>query len=110
MPWETAVDRSKKRSIEELIAEDPQKTNVTVLILQQVSLFRNWWAAGEEKCSIGLAGRCVFSFAAAGEPGPPKMANFGVDVVLPVVKDFFRTVLKTLGPHAPLHSEAKLLN
>ena len=38
------------------------------------------------------------------------MANFGVDVVLPVVKDFFRTVLKTLGPHAPLHSEAKLLN
>ena len=110
MPWETAVDRSKKRSTEELIAEDPQKTNVTVLILQQVSLFRNWWAAGEEKCSIGLAGRCVFSFAAAGEPGPPKMANFGVDVVLPVVKDFFRTVLKTLGPHAPLHSEAKLLN
>lgn len=108
--WETAVDRGKRRCAEEVIASDPAKTNVTVLILQQVSLFSNWWAAAEEKCSIGLAGRCVFSFAAAGPPGPPKMANFGVDVVLPIVKTLFRTVLKTLGPHAPLQTGSPLLN
>ena len=110
VPWETAIDRSKKRTGGDSVLEDPQQTNVTVLILQQASLFSNWWAAAEQKCSIGLAGRCVFGFAEAGEPGPPKMADFGADVVLPLVKEIYRTVLKTLGPHAPLPSQAALLS
>lgn len=83
VPWDTAVDRSKKRAGSENVAADPLQTNVSVLILQQVSLFSNWWAAAEDKCSIGLAGRFVFSFAAANEPGPPKMADFGAAVVVP---------------------------
>lgn len=104
------MDRGRKRATGEHGREDPEKTNVSVLILQQVSLFSNWWAAAEEKMSIGLAGRCVFSFAAAGAPGPPNMADFGTRVVLPVVKDIFRTVLKTVGPHAPLPTDAELLS
>ena len=94
---ETAVDRSKKRTAGDNVLEDPQQTNVTVVILQQASLFSNWWAAAEHKCSVGLAGRCVFGFAEAGEPGPPKMADFGADVVLPLVKDVYRAVGKILG-------------
>ena len=54
------MDRGRKRATGEHGREDPEKTNVSVLILQQVSLFSNWWAAAEEKMSIGLAGRCVF--------------------------------------------------
>ena len=104
------MDRGRKRATGEHGREDPEKTNVSVLILQRVSLFSNWWAAAEEKMSIGLAGRCVFSFAAAGAPGPPNMADFGTRVVLPVVKDIFRTVLKTVGPHAPLPTDAELLS
>lgn len=109
VPWETAVDRNKKRTAGDTVLEDPQQTNVTVCILQQASLFSNWWAAAEHKCSVGLAGRCVFGFAEAGEPGAPNMADFGADVVLPLVKDVYRTVLKMLGPHAPLQSQAALL-
>lgn len=107
--WETAVDRSRKRVAPEDCVEDPDKTNVTVMIMQQVSLFSTWWAASEAKMSIGLVGRCVFSFAAAGDPGPPQMAEFGAQVVLPYVKAMFRAVLKTIGPHAPLPTDSPLL-
>eukprot|EP00438_Fugacium_kawagutii_P009631 Skav214980 [mRNA] locus=scaffold508:78764:83263:- [translate_table: standard] len=107
--WETAVDRCKKRAAPEDCVEDPDHTNVTVMIMQQVSLFSTWWAAAEAKMSIGLVGRCVFSFAAAGDPGPPQMAEFGSKVVLPYVKDIFRAVLKTVGPHAPLPTDSPLL-
>ena len=109
VPWETAVDRSKKRAAPEDAMVDPEQTNVTVLILQQASLFSQWWAAAEEKMSIGLVGRCVFSFAAAGAPGPPEMADFGAQVVIPLIKDFFRAVLQSLGPHAPLPTQSDLL-
>ena len=108
MPWETAVDRSKKRAAGDFAVDDPRETNVMVLILQQVSLFSNWWACAEDRCSIGLAGRCVFGFAAAGEPGPPMMSRFGEDVVIPVVKRIFHKILKTLGPHAPLPTNSQL--
>jgi len=83
---------------------------VSVVILQQWSLLPTWWAAAEEKCSIGLAGRFVFSFAAAGEPGPPTTAQFGQQVALPLLKRVFRIVLRTLGPHSPLPTDSPLLN
>lgn len=91
------MDRGRKRATGEHGREDPEKTNVSVLILQQVSLFSNWWAAAEEKMSIGLAGRCVFSFAAAGAPGPPNMADFGTRVVLPVVKTYLSDSAEDCG-------------
>ena len=110
VPWETAVDRKTKRTLPEETMKDPEKTNVTVLILQQVGLFSTWWAASEDKMSIGLAGRCVFSFASASEPGHPKMSEFGNRVALPLMKDLFRSMLLTLGPHAPLPTDSPLLS
>ena len=111
VPWETAVDRQKRRRCADGSTdstEDPQKTNVSVFfILQQVSLFSIWRAAAEEKCSIGLAGRCAFSFASAGEPG---VAFFREVVVLPRIKQVFRFTLKSLGPHAPLPADSPLLS
>eukprot|EP00438_Fugacium_kawagutii_P024089 Skav218388 [mRNA] locus=scaffold3482:8652:12922:- [translate_table: standard] len=107
--WETAVDRSKRRAAPEEVKEDPAETNVSVMIMQQVSLFSGWWAQAEDKMSIGLAGRFVFAFAAAGEPGPPKLADFGNEVVIPLIKNIFRFVLRTVGPHAPLPTDSPLL-
>lgn len=90
VPWETAVDRQKNRRGEGAHARaGEEKTNVSVIILQQLSLFSNWWAQEEQKCSIGLAGRFVFSFGAAGEPGLDTDADFGLDIVLPLVKKSF---------------------
>ena len=110
VPWETAVDRKTKRTLPEETMKDPEKTNVTVLILQQVALFSTWWAASEDKMSIGLAGRYVFSFASASEPGHPKMSEFGNRVALPIMKELFRSVLFTLGPHAPLPTNSSWLS
>ena len=108
--WETKVDRTKKRVDREGLPEDPKQTNVAVFLLQQVSVFSKWWAKSEENFSIGLIGRFVFSFAAAGEPGPPSMASFESRVVVPILKELFLSMLKTLGPHAPLPSDALLLH
>ena len=108
--WETKVDRTKKRVDPESLPEDTKETNVAVFLLHQVSVFSKWWARSEENFSIGLIGRFVFSFAAAGEPGPPNMASFESKVVVPILKDLFLSMLKTLGPHAPLPSDAPLLH
>ena len=101
------MDRQKHRRGEGAHARPApeEKTNICVIILQQLSLFSNWWAQAEQKCSIGLAGRFVFSFGAAGEPGLDTDANFGRDVVLPLVKDVFRLVLLNLGSHVPWASD-----
>ena len=108
--WETKIDRSKKRADRESMPEETKETNVTVFLLQQVSVFSKWWARSEENFSIGLIGRFVFSFAAAGEPGPPSMAEFESTVAIPILKEIFHLMLKTLGPHAPLPSDAPLLH
>ena len=111
VPWETAVDRQKRRVNRDgsASAACDERTNVAVFITQQESVFRKWWAAAEEKCSIGLVGRFVFSFASAKAPGPPSTANFGEAVVLPVAKNYFRVLLSLLGPHAPLPTNSALL-
>jgi hypothetical protein len=78
-------------------------------LLQQVDVFCKWWAAGEAQCSIGLPNRFVFSFGAAQEPGPPNLANFGSDVVLPKVRRAFIAALTLCGPHAPVCDRKELL-
>ena len=50
-----------------------------------------------------------FSFASAGEPGPPETAQFGGCLVLPVAKSIFRFVLQRLGPRAPLPADSPIL-
>ncbi|CAK9086653.1 unnamed protein product, partial [Durusdinium trenchii] len=56
VPWETAVDRQKRRVNRDgsASAACDERTNVAVFIMQQESVFRKWWAAAEEKCSIGI--------------------------------------------------------
>ncbi|CAE7471918.1 Usp36 [Symbiodinium sp. CCMP2592] len=110
--WTELQRQARRRSAaaEEHDVNVVDETNVSVVILQQWSLLPTWWAASEEKCSIGLAGRFVFSFAAAGEPGPPQTAQFGQQVALPILKRIFRIVLRTLGPHSPLPTDSPLLS
>ncbi|CAJ1363411.1 unnamed protein product, partial [Effrenium voratum] len=112
--WQTAVERQQRRRDPNNNCKGTEagddRTNVSVIILQQVSLFSHWWAMAEDRCSIGLAGRCVFSFAAAGEPAPPEFASFGADVAIPVLKNLFRLLLSKIGPHAPIASDNPVLS
>ena len=107
VPWETAIDRKhKKDAAEEQVdsqgAEPVESTNVTIALLQQESIFLQWWVAGEQKSRIGLPQRCVFSFGAAREPGPPKWQGFEENVVMPILSRVFEAILKTIGPKAAL--------
>ena len=92
------------------------------LLAQQMmaSLMSGWLYCSKGPCSprggrkqssgsvSGWRASCSL-FAAAGEPGPPSLSGFGVDVVIPMVKRFFRALLKQLGPRAPLPSNSALL-
>ena len=107
VPWETFVDRKNKREAaeEELrpaTGSPLERTNVTLVLLQQHSVYLQWWVASEQKNRIGLAQRCLFSFGAAREPGPPSLQLFEQKVVLPILERIFTGILKTLGPKAPL--------
>ena len=107
VPWETFVDRkSKKEAAEEELSPDCrsplERTNFTLVLQQQYSVYLQWWVASEQKNRIGLAQRCLFSFGAAREPGPPSLQLFEQKVVMPVLERIFTAILKTLGPKAPL--------
>ena len=107
VPWETFVDRKgKKEAAEEELNPDCrsplERTNVTLVLLQQYSVYLQWWVASEQKNRMCLAQRCLFSFGAAREPGPPSLQLFEQKVVMPVLERIFTAILKTLGPKAPL--------
>ncbi|CAE7877999.1 unnamed protein product, partial [Symbiodinium microadriaticum] len=109
----TALDPMKEALLEVLWEDPGARCEVANFLEQgseQWSLLLTWWAASEEKCSIGLAGRFVFSFAGGGEPGPPATAQFGQQIALPILKRLFRIVLRTLGPHSPLPTDSPLLS
>ena len=111
VPWETAIDRkAKKESAEERVVPvkglPPQRTNVTIALLQQLSVWQNWWVASELKNKIGLPQRSMFSFGALRDPGPPRLQGFEKKVVMPILRRIFEAVLKSLGGKAPLAMDA----
>lgn len=72
MPWQTAIDRKQKKEEvqEQVIAADAsplEKTGEAVILFSTTSDVLN---------KIGLPQRCLFSFGAAHEPGPPRAQNF----------------------------------
>ena len=106
VPWQTAIDRKQRKDEAEgeiHALEDPamDRTNITLLLLQQRSVLKNWWVTSEVKNKIGLPQRCLFSFGAAREPGPPAMQTFESRVVMPILERLFTLALKSLGPKAP---------
>lgn len=116
VPWETAVERRAylKRVSESLghrapVAAD-DTTNVVLLLLQQPSVFANWWAQSESRCSIGLAGRFLFGFGTALPPGPTRWAEFGSQVAVPFVEAVFEKILRELGPAAPVAPSSSILS
>lgn len=111
VPWETAFDRkAKKESAEERVVPvkgvPAQRTNVTIALLQQLSVWQNWWVAGEARFKIGLVQRCMFSFGALRDPGPPSLQGFEKKVVMPILRRIFEAVLKSVGGKAPLAMDA----
>ncbi|CAE7207227.1 unnamed protein product [Symbiodinium natans] len=62
-----------------------------------------------ENTEVEIVEEVRFSFASAGEPGPPETAQFGGCLVLPVAKSIFRFVLQRLGPRAPLPADSPIL-
>ena len=111
VPWETAIDRkARKDSAEDRVvpmkAMPPQKTNVTIALLQQLSVWHNWWVASEVRSQIGLPQRCMFSFGALRDPGPPRLQAFEKQVVMPILRRIFEVVLKSIGGKAPLATDA----
>lgn len=111
VPWETALDRkAKKESAEERVVPPKgtpsQKTNVTIALLQQLSVWQNWWVPSEARNKIGLPQRCMFSFGALRDPGPPRLQGFERKVVMPILRRIFAAVLKSLGCKAPMAIDA----
>ena len=103
VPWDTMIERRAARATKAAApthAEDNfiETTNVTIIVLQQVSVFTQWWAQAESRSNIGLAGRFLFSFAGARPPGSTALHGFGEAVVLPTVKTMFTLMLRAIGP------------
>ena len=111
VPWETAIDRkAKQRETTMSVGVDGQpemdrRTNVTIIVLQQLAVFAGWWAASEAKCNIGLGARFLFSFGNSREPGPRDTQFFGRDVGLPMCKRLFTRALQRVGPKCPLDAK-----
>lgn len=84
----------------------PQKTNVTMALLQQLSVWQTWWVLSESRTKIGLPQRCMFSFGALRDPGPPRLQGFEKKVVMPLLRRIFQAALKSVGPKAPLAMDA----
>lgn len=109
--WENVMDRAiRKKQRQEQVASKThvpdRRTNVTIALLQQVDILTEWWAAAETKCSVGLPARFVFTFGSSQPPGPPALARFGQEVVLPVVSRIFKLLLSRYGPHAAIAENA----
>ncbi|CAJ1453396.1 unnamed protein product, partial [Effrenium voratum] len=107
----TAIDRkAKKESAEDKVVPVKgvplQKTNVTFALLQQLSVWQNWWVASEVRSQIGLPQRCMFSFGALRDPGPPRLQGFEKQVVMPILRRIFQSVLKSIGCKAPMAIDA----
>ena len=105
--WDTMVERRANRLEKGMppgVAEDQfiETTNVTVVILQQLSVFSMWWAQGEARNNIGLASRFLFTFAGSHPPGPTSLHRFAEAVVYPVLRRLFTLVLQQLGPKHPI--------
>ena len=108
--WDTMVDRRASRSGKGGPPVDPEDvlietTNVTIVVLQQLSVFSSWWAQGESRNNIGLAGRFLFSFAGSHPPGPTSLHQFGDAVVFPILRRFFLLVLQQMGPKHPIQED-----
>ncbi|CAJ1345601.1 unnamed protein product [Effrenium voratum] len=93
VPWETAIDRkAKKESAEDKVV--------------QLSVWQNWWVASEVRSQIGLPQRCMFSFGALRDPGPPRLQGFEKQVVMPILRRIFQAVLQSIGCKAPMAIDA----
>ncbi|CAE6960638.1 RPL15 [Symbiodinium sp. CCMP2592] len=106
--WETVFDRKDRKTAQVAASKTSQcgSTNVTIALFQQLSVFRNWWAQGELRSSIGLAQRFVFSFGAIRQPGQPRWQQFEATVVAPLLQRIFELVLQHLGPKAAMHEDS----
>ena len=68
------------------------------MFLQQDCIFAEFWAHVASKKPVGLAQRCLFSFGGDMDPAPVDLAYFKVVVMEPLVKDFFRFLVRYVGP------------
>jgi hypothetical protein len=105
--WETALGRkgADKQPPHEPTAgtlSSRERTNVTILLLQQPSVFWNWWAQAEARNNVGIAARFLLGFGKAELPGSRLLDNFGEDVAVPILKALSLAILRQLGPKAPL--------
>ncbi len=98
--WETMLDRGPRKK-----AAPPkprlERTNLTIVFIQQLSILRNWWARSEALTNVGLAARFSLGFGQDGPPGPTCLANFAAEVAWPLRKEISRAILRQLGPKTP---------
>ena len=127
VPWETMKDvqaapkqsaakvrPDAKEADDFLDAEDTPatggfaSTNVTIVVLQQISVFSKWWAVAESSRHVGFGARFLHAFGCSKLPGPTKHADFADKVVFPILKCLFALVLKRFGPVAPMGDDNDL--
>ncbi len=77
------------------------RTNVHTMWLLQELYFVKYWAMLAFTKPIGLVQRFLFSFGGRKREKNVAWNNLVVDVVAPIVRDVFVTVLQQLGPKAP---------
>lgn len=103
----TKLDRQKAMKLPKKNPVDPvpsmptlhiDPTNVTVLFLQQDLYFQKYWARIAREHSVGLPQRCLLAFGGDMDPAPKKWFNLLDEVCLPLIKQLFKDVIRSVGP------------
>ena len=101
--WEKMEDRRGKKAGKPATNVALNVTNVTFLFIQQLSVFARWWALAESRYPVGMTARFSLGFGTTRHPGPTSLKNFANDVAFPILADFFKGIMTTLGPRVPIH-------
>ena len=83
-------------------------TNVTIVVLQQISVFSKWWALAGSSRHVGFGARFLHAFGSSQLPEPTKHADFGDRIEFPILRCLFELVLKRFGPVAPMGADNNL--
>ena len=126
--WETAHEQKNKErkkrkrdTVDDKIieaAEAPentvkhciQETNMGVIFMHQPSFFRKFWAKAQYKFNVGMSARFCFGFGCdISERLDSRYEGMFRTLIEPFCELFFTTILRRLGPRAPIGAVPSLI-
>ena len=87
-----------KEPLQDIEGVHMDPTNVHVMFLQQDCLFIDFWAKITVAAPVGLAQRCLLSFAGDMDPPGRELNAFEENITVPIVHNLFTCVVRRLGP------------